>query len=1761
MISEEYIQPEVIETPEAIESPEATEIAGGPGSKGDRRLAQIAKLLNAAFPERYKGIDEKWLKDYISKSDDNARQIFLSVSSTGKAKGLPSDQAQFKAMLLDTSPDEPKPAQAETPQEQPAPQETAQAPAEAPVEQTQPVATPEQQTQVQTPVKETQKKPVTPPAQKQEEPGFFQRAWQGLGMMAMPDLQLAQTTRNIWDRITGKTEVKTDKSSTKEAKMLQQYEREIASFREIDDKKRKYEEGRKIAIAPQTGFGDFGERSAAAGRALSGLTRMEKEIPVSPESQKMLEEHKLKEQKYNTTLKALTPVVEKLASDAVKKNGADKFFQYNPGTGHTGFNIVEVDKTAKNIAAEMGVPTDGYAYSLIKNRIQGIADFQKNIAPELAKRKPIIEKQIAEEYGKLKTLKDSRTGKVTAANLQEDLKKDFVSKFTAAEGIKARAKAQQTALLGDINEETKKEGAPLKDAYEKEFKAIQEKAFSDPEVIEYQKGLEKQDFDRLQGMVNNNQLTVEKANEMLQNEERRKKISEQTTQFALKKYGGEFGKAWQNYTNSVNQLNSRKQAKFVRMRDEIVASADGEIQTAFQEFKKKYKMDPALESLIQKVTTQVYEKQIDEIVGAKEAAKFKKDQANSFFSNLLDQTFSNLGSSLKNFGTVFGSDQLKGFGDIIENNYKLAHYKNDSWMDLFDPTKMAGNTGMLIGRMAPGMITAAGTVYALRGAGVGKAAQIMGATLASWGAETMDMVGGMYDQVLAKTSDPIKARDAANELIAGQLVMMPTYTIEMLPFFNVMKGNVLTKALKGGALEYFTEGVLQEFPQNAMEEVIANNDKFYNAYKAMNYEKFRETMVATAPSFFMGGAPAAFTGARDYTAKAMAEREAKSFLAKQSLLFNDQNMSQSFMDIQREKGKNFTGALVSNLFTGGKLTKEQADALAIQIDNFDKFQQMASKYKLTPAGTKIGFLLLNQYENAEKEGRLEDAARYKELLDNVFTKGARSNLFVVTLLNGDEYFYTKEQAAKLFESDLFKEFLKKGEIAFGADFDDKKNPDYVEVLNLYNDALKQDLKETPTEDRLKSMVETATRELEREINDLSNEPDLDNKQKETLEKYKKDLALLKESPIAYFQSKQEQYQAEINKNVGKAIDEDYAKFQKEILNYYSDAVNQFKTFGRRKGKAVTTKATTTAAATDVADEEVLVDDEEYARFKNENKVDEERMLAFIDDYLNDVDFSKIPNVDQRYVEMYNHFLPEIKKRAEGLTDDTTENVVDNNVIWTDTTSSEKQEYTFGELQELEKMLKDSYKEFNVKNLKLWFKLNDDQATQLFDAYNKAKEAGIKKEQPIEVAAESGTQQKPTPTVGQVVIIGGEKGTVIDEGAGKLAIETPTKTIEIPAGQTLQDLGAKLYTEQTQVQGKTPAERLKSKLQQRKDRAKKQVKVIDENTAMVNGKEFRINKDPKGNAIYLTDGKIEIRDENVLIDVDIQRHKLEVKETPEEQERQLQELYSELPPNRRTAVKAIMEKDMTDRIANLLENGITDQTDDADFLQTRLWAEGRIAELREKESDNAYALDMIEELQNLLNTLWYEHYQKFGREPGAEGAGKVEQADTGEKKTPGVQDTGKERRVANVGDELHDAVGEFGEGVESKMDAEKRLADGEILFGINEQDDSLTELFNEDIAAWPPDTIMAIRPEYLPGATEEEGGKEEEAPEEEETQETEWTRMDAALEATGKQGEKMRADLRSELGDEKFTAMRKITKDFEKIVTRLENDNKIKKDCP
>jgi hypothetical protein len=1598
MIEEQFIEP----------APEA-QASAGPPTKGARRLQNIVSLLSTELPERYGTINEKWLKDYIA-DENNARKIMMAAAATGRMKNMPNDVGMFREMLLDETTDEPKAKQAVEPAQEEAPVETVEQPAqeEQPAQPEQPVPTqaPEEAPVAQ-PALVPQEKPIAP---KEPKPAKEEKAWYDFfskPAVSKFDIQVGQTVKNLWDRFTGKQKTPLPNAAKNDIQKLQDYESSVDEFRAIDKQKESFDNNRLQGVA--VGMGD-------------------PEVNAG---------YKAAKAKYSKAIADADPIMDKLARTAVEKAGADKLFQFNVATNHKSINAAYVQQLAKDAARAAGMPEDGPTYTMLKSKIQGIADYEVNVKPELTKRAPEIQKKVEEAYSKMIAYVDQKTKKSMPANLKEDLKKDFNKQFTAQEQIKAKAKRQVLAAGQQIKEEGSTEAKVFTDEYKKQFEGIQQKAKEDPEVSAYAAKLNNQDYESINAMYKSNQLTLDEANAMLKSPEREEALKSKLVKFTADKYAKEFSMAYDNYAKAMNELNTRKDRKYARIQDQINQGANSEIERAANEFiaKGKYKMSPQIENALRAINKKIYEAEISDIRGKENQAKYKIDEQDGIFNNIVNSTLTNLGSSIKNYGTIFGVDAMASVGEILEKNFEMAHYKNDSWLDLFNPTKFAGNTGMLLGRMAPGMALAAATTAATRGAGVGTAGQIMAATLASWSAETADMAGGMKQTMMEKYGDPVRAEKAAADVVMGQVIMIPTYTLQLLPFFSVIKGSAAKRFLKGAGLEWFSEGVLQEFPQGSMEKAIENNRRWYEAYKEMTFDSLKENIIATAPSALLGGGAPSFEAVGELTAKKIAEREARAFYAKQSFpqQVNDINISQTFQNIQATKGKNFAGALLNNLFVDGKITQEQADRLTAQLESFDKFLNFLQQQKM-PAGEKMQlkralFVLFNEYERAAQEGRIDDAEKLKKQFNDAFTGKTKPPLFIIELANNEGFFYTYEQILPILQ-----------------------NPDFQKTLR------------------------------------------------------------------------------EKNAKIG-ALHENDAKDE----NYYkiNDLLNSIYT------------------AKDDLSEEVIVSDDEYQEFVNNKKVDEARMLGFIENYLEGIDIND-PKLDQRYVEMYKYFLPEIKKRAGEQSDEEAgggaeQQITDDSVIWTDKTPGQEQEYTYGQVKAIEDELIAAGKELTVFDVQRKLKLGYNRATELLSAYQEAKKTKpVEKAEP-EPAEKAEPVVETMPAVGQVVIVGGEKGVVVDEGNNKLSIQTDTKTIEIPPGQSLESVNAKVYTEPANI---------KSRLQQRKDAKKYKVEVLDENTALVNGEKFNINKDPKGNAIYLTNGKIEIRDENVLINVDIQRHKLEVKETPEQQQQQLQQVYPDLTPDKYQMVQDIVAQEMTERIANLLENGITDQTDEQDFLQTRLWAEDKIAVLLERQKGNPYALDMIEELQNLLNLLWYEHKQKFGKEPGKQGTGETQQENLGEEKGPESADQQRQRLIINPGDRLYDAIAENGEGVDSRTDAEKRIGDGQVLFGYNEQDDSFTEIFLENLGAFPPDMIIAVSPDVIGRGTQE-----ADAAAGEQEQQTEWARMDAALEAAGKQGETMRADLRAEIGDENFSLMRKITKDFEKIVARLEENKKIKKECP
>lgn len=78
---------------------------------------------------------------------------------------------------------------------------------------------------------------------------------------------------------------------------------------------------------------------------------------------------------------------------------------------------------------------------------------------------------------------------------------------------------------------------------------------------------------------------------------------------------------------------------------------------------------------------------------------------------------------------------------------------------------------------------------------------------------------------------------------------------------------------------------------------------------------------------------------------------------------------------------------------------------------------------------------------------------------------------------------------------------------------------------------------------------------------------------------------------------------------------------------------------------------------------------------------------------------------------------------------------------------------------------------------------------------------------------------------------------------------------------------------------------------------------------------------------------------------------------------------------------------------------------------------------------------------------------------------------------------EELNIVEPDSELSQKILDNGEQVVSRLDAEKRIGDGERLFGFNEQDDSLVELSLQNLGAFPVDTIIAVRPEVIEEAPE------------------------------------------------------------------------------
>lgn len=141
-----------------------------------------------------------------------------------------------------------------------------------------------------------------------------------------------------------------------------------------------------------------------------------------------------------------------------------------------------------------------------------------------------------------------------------------------------------------------------------------------------------------------------------------------------------------------------------------------------------------------------------------------------------------------------------------------------------------------------------------------------------------------------------------------------------------------------------------------------------------------------------------------------------------------------------------------------------------------------------------------------------------------------------------------------------------------------------------------------------------------------------------------------------------------------------------------------------------------------------------------------------------------------------------------------------------------------------------------------------------------------------------------------------------------------------------------------------------------------ISVVDENTAIVDGKEYTIVTDDIGAVIRLK-GVKDIRDTKTLTAVEIERNKLPIDVVNRRQpEAEPETDVPEFNPDTKALVDSILGQALTDEVAALLDNGVTTE---ADFDKVNAFVE-KASQLIKDLPQDEYTEAVLESLDDLLD---------------------------------------------------------------------------------------------------------------------------------------------------------------------------------------------------
>jgi len=729
--------------------------------------------------------------------------------------------------------------------------------------------------------------------------------------------------------------------------------------------------------------------------------------------------------------------------------------------GGWGSLVTEVGK------ADVDKIREGVDSFLEKNKIESDSPIAYKLRNELKAQAEFkyIEPEINEEF-------EAQYKKLYGTTPEEDIKKEYGVTVEKAKGIKAaKQELEKKRLLEDkaLEAEFKPEYESLGSSYKAKTTEIDSQIENDSELNSFAQQLGQERQSRYQAMVDKGQMSVEQANAEMNSpasiEEEKKKILQKINE----KYGKVYESAFAEYQKSLNEVGSRYKSAYRQQENARVDQANKKIELEIESLKEQFQISPALIEKRKKVYEDAYKKVSDSGLKAEIAAgRTLPFLAQSGMSLLMG-----LGGGLKGYGAEFDNKFLYDLGESLESDFKINVGESKEFSDWLDSSKLTVGTGNIIGRMLPGMGVTAAAAFLTKDWNL--TLRLATTATTSFTAESSDMAGTIRDEVLQRTGDPAKADDAARDMWRSQLYLFPLYGLEGAPyiseFFTILGKKIApkifaetargarktlgqwaketaVKTLMAGGGQLTIENI-QEFLQNINEEAIRNGKEIksiadqIDVYReGATLPKFKETIVMVSPStLIMGATPVFVSSAYNKAKSSYYERSVDNYLNSASISASLETSPEQYLfNINREKGKNFTGTLLNTLFTSGKISESEFDRLSEKMVNMEAYNEVVKKAKVkgNEIGNLVGYRLYDQYISATQAYESEKDEFAKEVLKKQadeakaqfvnLLQGKGANVSVMTLSNGQEYAFLPDEMMFALQFPNIRESIKNGDI-------------------------------------------------------------------------------------------------------------------------------------------------------------------------------------------------------------------------------------------------------------------------------------------------------------------------------------------------------------------------------------------------------------------------------------------------------------------------------------------------------------------------------------------------------------------------------------------------------------------------------------------------------------------------------------------------------------------------------------------------------------